>query len=79
MEIKKCEIPTSQEIFEGYKRFVGTFDINSNIITEDRLMAWAKNPSRKFICIFCGNEPTDRNGFVYCQRCKEYKGIMPDC
>lgn len=67
------------QLFEEYKHFVGTYDIDSNVITKERLMAWASDPNRKFICIFCGSPPTESNGFMWCHRCTEYKGIMPDC
>jgi len=50
-----------------------------SVNTKERLMAWAGNPERKFICIFCGSPPAEHNGFMWCRRCKEYKGIMPDC
>lgn len=79
MQIKKYESPTTEELFEDYKHFVGTYDIDSNTITRKRLMAWAQDPKRELICIFCGSEPVNRGGFIYCQRCKEYKGIMPNC
>lgn len=66
-------------IYQQYRHFVGTYDIDNNTITAERLMRWAEDPKRELICIFCGSEPTDNNGFVSCRRCKTYKGIMPNC
>jgi len=77
--IKTSEPETPDQIFNEYKHFVGAYDINSVPITAKRLMAWASDPKRVFICIFCGNPPAEHNGFQWCQRCKQYKGIMPDC
>lgn len=78
-EIKQYKPPTASDIFEEYKHFVGTYDIDSNTITRERLMAWAEDPKRELICIFCGGEPVNKEGFISCQRCKEYKGVMPNC
>lgn len=77
--IKPCKPLTPEQIFDEYKHFVGTYDIDSNTVTEERLMAWAEDPKRELICIFCGSEIVNRGGFIYCQRCNEYKGIMPNC
>ena len=66
-------------IFEEYRHYIDTSDIDGNIITANRLMAWALDPDRKFYCIFCGRPPSEREGFVWCSRCGEYKGIMPNC
>lgn len=68
-----------KQLFDEYKHFVGTYDIDSNIITKKRLMAWAEDPKRELICIFCGSEPVCSNGFIYCRHCNEYKGVMPNC
>lgn len=69
-----------QIIFQHHKHFIGTVDINSQIITEERLTAWAKDPNRKYYCIFCGSEPTiEDNGFIWCKVCGNYKGITPNC
>lgn len=67
------------KVFEEYRHFINAPDIDGNTITAHRLMAWALDPKREFICIFCGSPPSERNGFMTCRRCKEYKGIMPDC
>ena len=66
-------------IFEQYKHFVNSPDIDGNDITPARLMDWSLDPNRKFICIFCGSPPSERDGFMTCYRCHEYKGIMPNC
>ena len=79
MELKQYIPQTPEQIYNEYKHFVGIGDIDQNIITRERLMAWASNTNRKFICIFCGNPPAEHNGFMWCRGCKEYKGIMPDC
>lgn len=72
---------TAQEvaIYEEYKHFVDTYDIDGVTITASRLMAWAQDPKREFYCIFCGSSPTEQHGFRWCCRCKEYKGVMPNC
>ncbi len=64
--------------FLQWKHYIGVPDIDGITITEERLKAWSDNPKRKLICIFCGSAPSETNGFVYCKRCREYKGIMPD-
>jgi len=66
-------------IYERYKHFINTYDIDGNTITANRLMVWAQDPKREFYCIFCGAPPAEQNGFMWCRRCKEYKGIMPNC
>lgn len=72
---------TQQEIdvYEQHKHFVGTYDIDGETITERRLMAWACDPMREYYCIFCASKPAEQNGFMWCRRCNEYKGIMPNC
>ena len=67
------------QLYEEHKHFVGTYDIDSKVITAERLMSWAYDSSREYYCIFCGSPPTEQNVFMWCRRCKEYKGIMPDC
>jgi len=76
--IKPYKPLTPEQIFDGYKHFVGTYDMDNNSVTKERLMAWARDPKRELICIFCGQEPVNRGGSIYCQLCKEYKGIMPN-
>ncbi len=67
-------------IFEEYKYFINTYDIDGNTITASRLMAWALDPKRELYCIFCGSPPSElENGTMTCYRCHEYKGIIPDC
>ncbi len=66
-------------IFEEYRHFINTPDIDGNNITPIRLMAWALYPKREFICIFCGSPPSElENGVMTCYRCHEYKGIIPN-
>lgn len=65
--------------YQQYRYFIGTTDIDGNIISAQRLMKWAKDPKRELICVFCGKEPTNQNGFIYCPLCKTYKGVMPNC
>ena len=79
MDIKINQPLTANDIFEEYKYFVGTYDIDSNIITKERLMAWAEDPKRELVCIFCGNEPRNMNGYTICPLCRGYKGIIPNC
>lgn len=78
-EIKIHKPATPLDVFHNYKHFLGTYDMDGNIITASRLIAWAKDPKWELICIFCSSEPVARGGFIYCQRCNEYKGIMPNC
>jgi len=72
---------TPQEIslYEEYKHFIGTYDIDGNTITARRLMEWAQDPKREFYCIFCGKPPIKTAKFMWCSLCNEYKGIMPNC
>ena len=79
VNLKQYKPQTPEQIFDEYKHFVGTLDIDSNLITAKRLMSWASDSAREFICIFCGSPPAEHNGFMWCRRCKQYKGIMPDC
>ncbi len=66
-------------IYQDYRHLIGSDDIDGNCITAERLMKWAEDPKRELICIFCGSQPFTHNGFTYCRRCHEYKGIMPNC
>lgn len=72
---------TPQELAtnDHHKHFINTYDINGETITECRLMEWACDPKREYYCIFCGSPPAEENGFMWCRRCNEYKGIMPNC
>ena len=72
-------LPTTNDIFNDYQHFVGICDIDGNTVTKERLVAWVEDPKRELICIFCGSEPVNRSGLIYCQQCKEFKGIMPNC
>lgn len=78
MKTKQYKPSTAQEIFDDWKHYIGLEDIDGKVITTEALMDWAKRANRKLICVFCGDEPTDFYGFIYCTRCNEYKGIMPD-
>lgn len=69
----------AQTIFNLHKHFIGIPDKRQDRITEDRLMEWAENPKRKYVCIFCGKEARQEGSIMYCHKCKEYKGIFPDC
>jgi len=77
--IKQYNPQIPEQLLNEYKHFVSIYDIDSVLITKERLMAWAGDPNRKFICIFCGSPPAEHNGFMWCRGCKQYKGIMPDC
>jgi len=66
-------------MYDNHRHFIGTYDIDGDTITETRLKRWAEDPGREFICIFCDSPPMEQNGFMWCRRCKEYKGIMPNC
>ena len=68
----------AQSVFEQWKYHIDTYDIDGENITEERLWAWANDPKRELICIFRGSEPREVNGFVFCPRCKEYKGVGPN-
>jgi hypothetical protein len=65
-------------LYNAYKHFVNTYDIDGLIITSARLMKWCEDPKRELICIFCGRTYPVCD-YVYCHACKEYKGIMPNC
>lgn len=69
----------SNLIYLEHKHFLNTPDIDGETITESRLLAWAEDPKREYYCIFCNSQPAEQNGFMRCRRCKEYKGIMPNC
>ena len=72
-------MPKELTLYNEYEHLIGELDKNGDKITQMRIIKWAINPNRKFICIFCSEEATITNGFAYCANCKEYKGIMPDC
>ena len=69
----------SNALYKEYRHFIGTYDIDGNTITARRLREWAEDPKREFYCIFCGSQPAEVNGFMWCHRCNEYKGITPNC
>lgn len=71
--------PEEIAVYEQYKHFINSYDIDGNTITASLLMAWACDPKREFYCIFCGSSPAVEGEFMWCRRCKEYKGIMPNC
>lgn len=71
--------PEELAIYKKNTHFIGTYDIDGKTITGERLMAWACDPKREYYCVFCASEPAEENGFMSCRRCKEYKGIMPNC
>jgi len=75
---KRMKPVTPEDIFNDFKHYIGCNDSDGKQITADALMAWAKRPNQKFVCVFCGDDAVDRGGFVYCQRCREYKGIVPN-
>lgn len=73
------ETKVVKSYYDEYRHFVGSRDIDGNTITSERLREWAEDPAREFYCIFCGSPPTEANGFSWCRRCNEYKGIIPNC
>ena len=75
-ELRKMQV---EGAYNEWKHIIGSYDIDGQTITEKRLLTWANDPKRELMCIFCGSEPADRGGFIYCQRCMEYKGIIPNC
>jgi hypothetical protein len=77
-EMKRMNKATPEEIFNDYRAYVGCHNYDGEEITEALLRAWAKDENRKLVCIFCGDEPVDTGGFIYCQNCESYKGIVPD-
>jgi hypothetical protein len=73
-------LTTSQiSLYLDYTHFLNTPDIDGKKITPTRLIAWVQSPNPPFICIFCGSPVHNRDGFMSCPICYDYKGIMPDC
>jgi len=71
--------PEQLKIYEEHRHYVGAYDMDLQTITERRLMEWACDPKREYVCHFCGNPPMIENGFMFCRLCKDYKGIIPNC
>jgi hypothetical protein len=72
----------TQNIFKEWEHYIGQSNINGEIITPHKLKVWAENKNRGYVCIFCGSIKPYNSidaGFLYCRRCNEYKGIIPDC
>ena len=65
------------KLAEQYRHFIGARDIDGRVITYDAILRWARRIDRRFICLFCGQEPLSAGEFRWCKRCKEYKGVMP--
>jgi len=61
--------------YDDVKYYKGLKNTRGEVLTDQMLRAWAKNPNRKLECQYDGEQwPAN---YSYCPRCREYKGLMP--
>ena len=55
--------------------YEGAENTDGVILTKEMIVRWFNKYDKELECIFCGNTLPFYQ--VYCNRCKEYKGIQP--
>jgi thymidine kinase len=71
-----------KHLFNNWRHLIGLYYDGIGELSEGKLMKWASRlDPDDLICIYCGEKASvNRNGeFHYCGRCREYKGIIPNC